>query len=199
MTDDLPKPRWYRLTPDRLVNGLLVVECLLWLSERFHWFPFNYHKGWTVLIAVATVGAALLFMLLCFLVCLVFRLRFQFSIRSLLVLMVAIAVPFSWLAVEMKNAKKQAQAVRAIEGLWVTHDYDVNESGQIVGGSQKEPIWLLNLLGGDFFADVVGVFSLSMSLLVRMFVPALSPSRMQDWSKSNGCPVSVGCTSRTLK
>jgi hypothetical protein len=29
------KPRWYRLTPDRLILGLLAVEGLLWLSERF--------------------------------------------------------------------------------------------------------------------------------------------------------------------
>ncbi len=35
MTSPTPKPRWYRLTPDRLVTGLLVVECLPWLSERF--------------------------------------------------------------------------------------------------------------------------------------------------------------------
>ena len=53
---DAPKPRWYRLTPDRLVLLLLAVEGLLWLSERFCWFPFNQHKGWTVLIAVASVG-----------------------------------------------------------------------------------------------------------------------------------------------
>ena len=33
--------------------GLLVVEGLLWLSERFQWFGFNHHKGWTVLVAVA--------------------------------------------------------------------------------------------------------------------------------------------------
>ena len=51
MTDDLPKPRWYRLTPDRLLIGLLIVECLLWLSERFGW-P-TWHKGYAVLTAVA--------------------------------------------------------------------------------------------------------------------------------------------------
>jgi hypothetical protein len=33
MTDPTPKPRWYRLTPDRFVIGLLIVECLLWLEE----------------------------------------------------------------------------------------------------------------------------------------------------------------------
>ena len=31
--------------------GLLAVEGFLLLSEWFRWFPFNEHKGWTVLIA----------------------------------------------------------------------------------------------------------------------------------------------------
>ncbi len=52
-----PIQRWLRPTPDRLVIGLLIVEGLLWLSERFQWFPFNHHKGYTVLVTVATVAA----------------------------------------------------------------------------------------------------------------------------------------------
>ncbi len=35
----------------------------MWLSERFQWFAFNHHKGWTVLFTVATVGVVLLAML----------------------------------------------------------------------------------------------------------------------------------------
>ena len=35
MTAPPPTPRWYHLTPDRFLIGLLVVECLVWLSERF--------------------------------------------------------------------------------------------------------------------------------------------------------------------
>ena len=45
MTDPTPTPRWYRLTRDRFVIGLLVVECVLWFSERFQWFGFNRQKG----------------------------------------------------------------------------------------------------------------------------------------------------------
>ena len=56
---------------------------VLFLSERFQWFGFNSHKGWTVLIAVAGVGVVLAFMLLWWLAALVFRWQFQFSIRSL--------------------------------------------------------------------------------------------------------------------
>ena len=80
----VPKPRWYHLTPDRAVLGLLAVEGFLLLSEWFEWFPFNRHKGYTVVIAVAVVAAAILLMMFWFLAALLFRLRFQFSIRALL-------------------------------------------------------------------------------------------------------------------
>ena len=76
MTDAAPKPRWYRPTPDRIVIGLLVVECVLWLSEQFQW-P-TWHKGYAVLIAVASVGVAFLVMVLWFIGSLLFRWRFQF-------------------------------------------------------------------------------------------------------------------------
>ena len=59
--------RWYRLTPDRVVLGLLAVEGVLLLSEWFGWFAFNRHKGYTVLIAVAAVAGAMLLVLLWFL------------------------------------------------------------------------------------------------------------------------------------
>ena len=99
--------RWFRLTPGRVVPILLVVELLLWLSERFHWFAFNSHKGWTVLITVSSVGVVLLLMLAWCLVALTFRRRFQFGIRTLLVLTLAVALPFSWLGVEMRRAREQ--------------------------------------------------------------------------------------------
>ena len=96
--DSLPTPdtkrrtlRWFHPTPGRSLIVLLVVEGLLLLSERFRWFPFNDHKGWTVLIAVASAGAAFLAMILCCAIALVFRWPFQFSLRSLLALVVAVA------------------------------------------------------------------------------------------------------------
>ena len=42
-------------------------------------------------------------MLLWFLAALIFHRRFQFSILSLLVLVVVVAIPFSWLAVKMEQ------------------------------------------------------------------------------------------------
>ncbi len=88
-----PKPRWFHLTPDRLILGLLVIEGLLWLSERLGWPA--WHKGYAVLTAVASVGIAFVLMLIWFALALVFRWRFQFSIRSLLVLVVVVAIPCS--------------------------------------------------------------------------------------------------------
>jgi hypothetical protein len=87
------RPRWYRLTPDRLVLALLAVEALLVLSECFGWFAFN-GQTWTVLIALAAVGAILLLMFLWLIAALLFRWRFQYGLRSLLLLTVAVAVAF---------------------------------------------------------------------------------------------------------
>ena len=105
--------RWFRPTPGRLVLlVLLAVEGLLWLSERFQWFAFNQHAGWTVLIALAGVGVFLLLMLSWYVLALVFRWRFQFSILWLLVLTLAVALPCSWLAAEIKRARRRRRPPR---------------------------------------------------------------------------------------
>jgi hypothetical protein len=152
--------RWLRVTPDRIVTGLLAVEGALWLSEQFHWFPFNQHKGWTVLITIASVGVALLLMFLWFIAALVFRLRFQFSILSLLVLAIVVAVPCSWLGTEMKAANEQRAVVEAIVNLggWVDYDYHCDEAGnEIDGAGPPRPVWLRNLFGDDLFVSVAKV------------------------------------------
>ncbi len=107
-----PHSRWYRLTPDRLILVLLAVEGLLWLSERLGW-PV-WHKGYAVLTAVATVGVAFLAMLLWFAASLIFHWRFQFSLRSLLVLAVVIALPGSWMAAEIRQANLPPQFQRLV-------------------------------------------------------------------------------------
>lgn len=141
MADPKPKLRWFRLTPDRIVIGLLVAECLLWLAERLPWPGLFYgHKGWPVLIAVAVVGVTLVGMLLWFVVALLFRWRFQFSIRSLLVLAVVIAIASSWLAVRLRQIRQERRAVAAIEKL----------NAIVVRSRAFGPSWLRSLLGDDF-------------------------------------------------
>ena len=71
--------------------------------------------------------------------------RFQFSIRSLLLLTLAVAIPCSWLAVEIKAAKKQRETVEAIEQL----------DGRVYYLQERsEPAWLQSPLGKDFFANI---------------------------------------------
>jgi len=155
-----PRTRWFHLTPGRFVLALLVVECLLWLSERYGWL--GWHKGYAVLTAVAAVGLAMIAMLVWFGLALVFRRRFQFSIGSLLVLVVVVAVSCSWFAAEINEAKEQKAAVEALAAyaLFSRHDWeeDLHDGVQ----SRREPpgsAWLRSLVGDEVFADVVEVAS----------------------------------------
>jgi hypothetical protein len=155
-----PKCRWFYPAPNWLVLGLLAATGILFLSDRFRWFGFNLHKGWTVLTAVATVGVVLLALFLWFIIALIFRLRFQFSVRLLLVLMVTVALPFSWLAVEMKKARRQREAVAELEK-WapvVDYDWQCDSNGNEISNPQRpEPAWLRNLLGDSFFSEIFSV------------------------------------------
>ncbi len=169
MTDPTSARR-LSLTPSWLIFGLLVVEGLLWLSERMQW-P-TWHKGYAVVTTIASVGVVFVVMLLWFIASLFFRWQFQFSIRSLLVLVVAVAVPCSWLAVEMKWAGKQTEVVNEIKHVngsemvddtpyprgSMKYDWEFDADGGPLPNAQPPgPIWLRNLLGEDFFGTVVEV------------------------------------------
>jgi Leucine-rich repeat (LRR) protein len=157
MTTPNPNHRSYHPTPARIFIGLLAVQVLLFLSERFQWFAFNEHKGWTVLIAVGVVGVAVLVMLLWFGVCLLLRWRFQFSFRSLLLFVVAVSVALGWFAWEMQRARRQREAVERIleagGNMWYDYDYDAKVT--------LGPAWLRKSLGDDFFHEVVLVHLVS--------------------------------------
>lgn len=173
------KPRWFQPTPGRVLLLLLAVEAILFLSERYRWFPFNNHKGWTVLIAIATLIATMALLFLWFLVALCFRRRFQFSLRTLMATTVVVAIPFSWLAAEMQKAREQEAAVDALVSVGCNVGY-VNElfpdadgrisfegwsNGRGYGNknyfsdSILQPVLnrLEELLGKDFFTDVINV------------------------------------------
>ncbi len=147
-----PARRRFRLTPGHLLVGLFLLDGFLWLSEHFRWFAFDEHKGWTVLIAAASVGAAMLLMFLWFAVSLLFRWSFQFSLRSLLFLAVVVAVPCSWLAAEIKQAEKQRSAKTAFRRFAGIIAYDYERTGP--QRKPPRPDWLRRLLGEDFFADI---------------------------------------------
>jgi Leucine Rich repeat len=143
--------------PDRLVIGLLVVECLLWLSDSLQWFA----KGWGVLIAIACVGVAVVLMLLWLAASLILRRRFQFSIRSLLVLVLAVAIPSGWLAVESERAHRQRETVEWIlkKGCDVHYDWEFGTDAKGLPNVQPQgPKLMRNLLGDDFFNGIRGAY-----------------------------------------
>ena len=145
MTDPTPNRR-FSPTPSWLIFGLLVVEGLLWLSERYR-CP-TWHKGYAVVIGVASVVVVFAVMLLWFVASQLFRWRFQFSISLLLVLTVAVALPCSWLAVEIQEANREEAAATATEKSGGELLWDVNPSG---------PAWLRGILGEHFFGHVKAV------------------------------------------
>ena len=136
-----PSIRWYRLTPGRFVLVLLAIEGLLWLSERFGCLA--WHKGYAVLTAVVSVGVMMLLMLLWFAAALLFRWRFQLGVRSLLVLVVAVAIPFSWLATEVQRAKRQYEHEERLIAVIQGYGGEVNRS--------SEPCWWRGENLGKYF------------------------------------------------
>ena len=142
--------------------GLLAIQSFLLLSEWFSWFAFNEKKGWTVLIAIATLFVSVVCMLLWFAASLILQRRFQFSLRSLLVFITVCAALCGWCAVRMEQARKQKAAVEAISkwvGAGVNYDYYWDETGARQRKAQPPaPACLRKLLGDDFFADVVVVY-----------------------------------------
>ena len=138
----------------RLPLTLLVLDGLLFLSGRLGLLP----KGYAVLIAVALVGGTVLLFAGRLAAGILFRWRFQYSIRLLLALPLVVAVPFSWLAVEARHARTQRELVAEITkfGGRVGYDWEWEANQRGVRLTQP-PARPLGLMGGDFFADVAGV------------------------------------------
>ena len=94
----------------------------------------------------------------------------QFSLRTLLALTTVVAVFLGWLGWRLKIARDQAEAVAAIQdtGAYASYDFEMEalneESSKFGFGSitpvqpdPPAPAWLCQLVGIDFFADVVYV------------------------------------------
>jgi hypothetical protein len=86
---------------------------------------------------------------------------FRYSLRTLMLFVTACALACSWLAVKMKEAKRQREAVEEVReaGGDVSYDYELDASFNAIGESPSGPVWLRNLLGDDFFNSVVAVES----------------------------------------
>jgi hypothetical protein len=78
----------------------------------------------------------------------------QFSLRTLLVFMLLVAIGCGWFAHKLYKARQQRQAVAAIIGMGGGVRYDNDQSPLTI---QRKEGWLANFLGVDFYQDVVSV------------------------------------------
>ncbi len=88
------------------------------------------------------------------------RRRFQYSLRTLFLVMFLACIGMSWVGVKMQQARRQREAVAAIlrVGGFVWYDYQVDSSGMGIQGAQPPgPKWLRSLLGDDLFTAVAVV------------------------------------------
>jgi hypothetical protein len=147
-----PDCYWFHPTPGKLLIVLLVVEGILMLSEPL------FQMGWAVLTAVAAVGAFLILMLIWFVFALLFRRQFQFSLRTLLT--VAVAIPSSWLAMELKWAKERRESVEAWSKLGGVISYDYDSAGiSTEGGATSTCLsWLRKAFGDELFVSAVSAY-----------------------------------------
>ena len=106
--------RWIALTPDRLVVALLVVEGGLLAGDYFGWIGLYGQKGWPFLLAVMLVGLTLLYLATGFAASLAFRRPFQFHLRTLLLLVFAVAGLGSWGLTGARESKRRADATAAL-------------------------------------------------------------------------------------
>jgi hypothetical protein len=91
----------------------------------------------------------------------------QFSLRTLMVFVLAISVPLGWFGMKVKQARQEEAAVEAVEAVtWgtvtVTYDYEVDcKVGPYVfrrlNPEPPGPHWVRNLLGDYWFMHVVEV------------------------------------------
>lgn len=83
---------------------------------------------------------------------------YQYSLRTLMIVVTLFAVACSWLAVKMQQAKRQREAVETIEKLggMVCYDYewDSGSGYRIKGAKPPGPAWLRKVLGDDIFCSV---------------------------------------------
>ena len=152
------KRRWFSLTRNNLLLGLLAVEAFVLLAENFRWFAFDKNPVRTAQIAFAGVAAAVIIVWLSRLV-IARRIRglrwYQFSLRSFLIVTVICALASAWIARQIERKRNEREAVEAIVKLggWVVYDY-VHDGK---AANPPGPAWLRKLIGDNFFGEVVYV------------------------------------------
>lgn len=96
---------------------------------------------------------------------------YQFSLRTLLIVVTLFAVACSWFAVKWQQAKRQKEAVDALgipPSVIYDYEYDPAIHYRKDNAPELKPTWLVNLLGIDFFANVVSATAIDDADLQRL-------------------------------
>ena len=145
---------------DRVLLLLVIGESALWLSSRCDFTL--WHKGYAALAGLGILLVAILLLGIGFVAAVLLKRRFQYTIRSLLLLTIAVALPLSWLSLEISSAKRQRAAVDEIaklNGLVIYDSAFDNNDVPMPLARRPAPVWLLRMMGEDFFSDVESVFA----------------------------------------
>jgi hypothetical protein len=89
---------------------------------------------------------------------------YQFRLRTLLLFVLVASVGMSWFAVKLNQARRQRAIVEKIESMGgqVKYDFQYDPSGKNIDDAKPfAPFWLENLLGNDFFSNVIDITFLS--------------------------------------
>jgi hypothetical protein len=153
-TESKPKLRWCHLTPDRCCLGLLIAEAGLFLLES--WLP----KGFAIVLVLMLIIATILAAISCFAVSLIFHRRFQFTLRSLMLLMLIVAIACSWFSVRVQQAKNQKELVHVLrkESSYYNsahYDYQYWFNSKPIKTSIAG--WLAENFDPDFFGNITWV------------------------------------------
>jgi hypothetical protein len=142
--------RRFHISPDFVILALSTIVVALWVCDRTHWRTILGGKGMPVLIALTLVTSTLVVMLLWLADSLVYRRKFQFTIRSLLLVTLCTALLCSWFAVDLRAAKRQQDAVaRLSEYLWCACFVE-----RPIEQLPWPAYWTRGLLGDHFFLSV---------------------------------------------
>lgn len=162
--------RYYAPTPAKFLLAVVLMQGTLFLSSSFRWFWFNQHKGYTVLIAVVATAILLLLFVIVAAASWFIKSKAQFSLATLLLLILIMAVPCGWLAREMSLARERQEITQRIEssgGLWGGRAFP----DKMLAPLLKRPRPFLRTVFGDhFFCDVDHIWVHDRELLQRFEV-----------------------------
>lgn len=152
------KPRWYTLTPSKVLAFVLLVQVFLFLSAGSFPLWFKLPQAFAILVAVAVTAFCLLLLAAWVLVGWIFKAKRQFGLATLLLAVLAVAFPCGWLArqFDLVRQRQQLAATLGSHNAYLSY-YGPSSERLIDPLGQKARKYLVSMLGEDFFTEVTHI------------------------------------------